>query len=250
MGNMFNTPFEIHRRYDLKGSWVGRVTKEEDKDPSVALKDVDFTKANESILVGAERKAKLVAQIEKDSIFLRDNNIIDYSLLLGVYLLGGPSQSTEEKGENPESCMGLRGASATPQMATGATVRMTSSDDLHGEVPFHQAHMGGMLSSDQKVLYFLGIIDILTPYDSRKHLEHWFKDCLSRIHACRWFRKQSCNTTWMSGTALRPQRGFVLPSCYVRGAVQFFPEELYTLRGILLHIILLIPSLKMIDCTC
>ncbi|OLP86761.1 putative oxidoreductase [Symbiodinium microadriaticum] len=175
MGNMFNTPFEIHRRYDLKGSWVGRVTKEEDKDPSVALKDVDFTKANESILVGAERKAKLVAQIEKDSIFLRDNNIIDYSLLLGVYLLGGPSQSTEEKGENPESCMGLRGASATPQMATGATVRMTSSDDLHGEVPFHQAHMGGMLSSDQKVLYFLGIIDILTPYDSRKHLEHWFK---------------------------------------------------------------------------
>jgi len=175
MGNMFNTPFEIHRRYDLKGSWVGRVTKEEDKDPSVALKDVDFTKANESILVGPERKAKLVAQIEKDSIFLRDNNIIDYSLLLGVYLLGGPSQSTEDKGEHPESCMGLRGATATAQMATGATVRMATSDELHGEVPFHQAHMGGMLSSDQKVLYFLGIIDILTPYDSRKHLEHWFK---------------------------------------------------------------------------
>ena len=81
------------------------------------------------------------------------------------------------------------------------------------QVPFHQAQMGGMLSSDQKAgifwgghrwgllrslggspqwaihfwflldapfemdqaLYFLGIIDILTPYDGRKHLEHWFK---------------------------------------------------------------------------
>ena len=26
-----------------------------------------------------------------------------------------------------------------------------------------------------QALYFLGIIDILTPYDGRKHLEHWFK---------------------------------------------------------------------------
>ncbi|CAE7467355.1 unnamed protein product [Symbiodinium natans] len=176
MGNMFNTPFEIHKRYDLKGSWVGRVTKDEDRDPSVALKDVDFTKAQESILVGPERKAKLVAQIERDSAFLRDNNIIDYSLLLGVYLLGGSAHSADDKGgEHPESCMGLRGATAAAQTIAGINVRMASSDELHGEVPFHQAHMGGMLSSDQKALYFLGIIDILTPYDSRKHLEHWFK---------------------------------------------------------------------------
>ena len=38
-GNMFNTPFEIHRRYDLKGSWVGRVTPNKHLlDPSIALK--------------------------------------------------------------------------------------------------------------------------------------------------------------------------------------------------------------------
>ena len=53
--------------------------------------------------------------------------------------------------------------------------------------------------------------------------------------------------TWMSGAALRPQRGFVLPSCHVRGAVQFFLEELYTLRGILLQIMFFIPSLKIVD---
>jgi hypothetical protein len=32
MGNMFNTPFEIHRRYDLKGSTLGRYTKEADRE--------------------------------------------------------------------------------------------------------------------------------------------------------------------------------------------------------------------------
>lgn len=195
MNNMFNTPFEIHRRYDLKGSWVGRVTKEE-VDPSVALKDVDFTSANEKIAVGDERKAKLVAQIEKDSTFLRDNNVIDYSLLLGIYKLGscedggvGHDMKVHEPvtdkssdirgvpktlvpGQDPETCLGLKGAAAG---TADIVVRQSLSEDGAHEVPFHQGHMGGMLSSDQKVLYFVGIIDILTPYDGGKHLEHWFK---------------------------------------------------------------------------
>ncbi|CAJ1338587.1 unnamed protein product [Effrenium voratum] len=167
MGNMFNTPFEIHRRYDLKGSWIGRVTKiEEPIDPSVALKDVDFTNAGECIRVGEERKAKLVAQIERDSAFLRDNNIIDYSLLLGIY-------ETE-----PQKLQGSHGC-AVRTAGDHQNLWGTAS----GAVPIHQAHMGGMLSSDQKVLYFLGIIDILTPYDGRKHLEHWFKAWLALVEA-------------------------------------------------------------------
>ncbi|CAD7955611.1 unnamed protein product [Amoebophrya sp. A120] len=43
MGNMFNTPYEIHTRYDLKGSTFGRTTNAsllEDK--TVARKDMDF----------------------------------------------------------------------------------------------------------------------------------------------------------------------------------------------------------------
>merc|ERR1712087_995848 len=58
MANMFNTPFEIHRRYDLKGSWVGRTTPADKYDHTVALKDTDFTQANEKIRIGEERKAK------------------------------------------------------------------------------------------------------------------------------------------------------------------------------------------------
>lgn len=203
MGNMFNTPFEIHRRYDLKGSWVGRVTKAEDYDSSVALKDVDFSDANEAVRVGSERRAKLLAQIERDSAFLRENNIIDYSLLLGIYDLGtGAGIAEDSKAEDGHESLGdgnegsehgrageaqaivlseRTPADSVSVAASDVAVNVTATDTLvrgafaSNEVPVHQCDMGGILSSDQKSLYFLGIIDILTPYDSKKHFEHWFK---------------------------------------------------------------------------
>lgn len=164
MGNMFNTPYEIHRRYDLKGSWVGRHTPPgAEFDPSVALKDVDFKQANESIRIGEERRQILVAQIQKDSKFLCENNIIDYSLLLGIHdisattaIVGSP---VVEEFEGEDGFVDLDAPSAGD-----------------GErAPLHQQHGGGMLSSDKRSLYFMGVIDILTPYDTAKKLEHHFK---------------------------------------------------------------------------
>lgn len=69
---MFNTPCEIHRRYDLKGSWVGRVTAAEKRDPHVALKDVDFQQANEKISLGEERSRWMLSQIRRDSVEPRE----------------------------------------------------------------------------------------------------------------------------------------------------------------------------------
>merc|ERR1712087_276748 len=60
MSNMFNTPFEIHRRYDLKGSWVGRMTPPDKREPSVALKDVDFKEESESIKIGGDKKNRIM----------------------------------------------------------------------------------------------------------------------------------------------------------------------------------------------
>lgn len=45
MANVFNTKMDIKVRYDLKGSKLGRATKkspDEQLDPEVALKDLDF----------------------------------------------------------------------------------------------------------------------------------------------------------------------------------------------------------------
>jgi len=204
MANMFNAPYEIHRRYDLKGSWVGRLTPADKYDQTVALKDVDFKKANEGVRVGEEMKAKLVEQIERDSEFLASQNIIDYSLLLGIHDIGAPGGEEDEHAErggaeslNPHAEQ-LRSSSSTAgvlgmprevsdrysvPLAAGQTSdfpltpasAVTNSSHLLHEAPGPGDLGRGLLSPDRRTLYFLGIIDILTPYDTLKRFEHGFK---------------------------------------------------------------------------
>jgi Ca2+-binding EF-hand superfamily protein len=149
MANMFNTPFEIHRRYDLKGSWIGRSTNEvEAKDPTVALRDVDFAKAKVCFKIGPEKRAKMLVQIEHDAIFVASQNIIDYSLLVGIHDIEEPAADEDA---------------------------LDFEKDSDNTMPIHMRDMGGMLSTDKKSLYFFGIIDILTPYDTFKRVEHCVK---------------------------------------------------------------------------
>lgn len=197
MGNMFNTPLEIHRRYDLKGSWVGRMTPPAQYDPSVALKDVDFKDANESVRVGEERKAKILATIHHDSSFLSSLGIIDYSLLLGIHELGatttnphGAEQPLDldhelaglaETSPDPKNSTSIEAfyAAASPTSQTSVASKFPCMIDAprhdRQELPVHQSCMGGMLSSDKRSLYYFGVIDILTPYDTFKKLEHHWK---------------------------------------------------------------------------
>lgn len=195
MGNMFNTPFEMHRRYDLKGSWIGRETPgKSELDPSVALKDVDFKEAAESINVGPEVKEKLIQQIENDSAFLRDNNVIDYSLLLGIHQVGAPKKEGDDSDvdDGRASVMirdGARPSEPGQPYVSMATIARSSTGNatviamptspsyggVNHVVPVHQRDLGGLLSADHKQLYFFGIIDILTPYDTFKRCEHHIK---------------------------------------------------------------------------
>jgi len=186
MGNMFNTPFEINRRYDLKGSWVGRLTPaSESCDPSVALKDVDFTKACEAIKIGADRKAKLLAQIESDAKFLCENNVIDYSLLVGMHELDQKEEVDKQTGlarnlidvplNSDTIISGASWSTAAIERASPSSPGSAAIEKGSENVPMHQQHSGGMLSTDKRTLYFIGIIDILTPYDTFKRLEHAWK---------------------------------------------------------------------------
>lgn len=188
MSNMFNTPFQIHRRYDLKGSWVARVTPgKHSLDPTIALKDVDFKQANEAIRVGPELKEKLIKQIESDSGFLRDNNVIDYSILLGIHDIGKERNDDEDDAEEGKASVQISEGQIV-RTNTGATQMTFPASPASGipgtpppqvagtrEVPCHQRDLGGLLSADQRQLYFFGIIDILTPYDTRKKMEHHLK---------------------------------------------------------------------------
>jgi len=42
-------------------------------------------------------------------------------------------------------------------------------------IPFYETHDGGILSSDGKCIYYLGIIDTLTMFGTKKKLEYGLK---------------------------------------------------------------------------
>ncbi|XP_022934963.1 phosphatidylinositol 4-phosphate 5-kinase 9-like [Cucurbita moschata] len=82
MGNMFCTELRIHRRFDLKGSSLGRSADKVEIDENTILKDLDL---NYSFYLEPTWREALLKQIEIDSKFLEVQNIMDYSLLLGVH---------------------------------------------------------------------------------------------------------------------------------------------------------------------
>ncbi|KAG4393878.1 hypothetical protein GLYMA_03G186300v4 [Glycine max] len=82
MGNMFCTDLRIHRRFDLKGSSLGRSSDKIEIDESTTLKDLDL---NYSFYLEPSWRESLLKQIEIDSKFLEAQHIMDYSLLLGVH---------------------------------------------------------------------------------------------------------------------------------------------------------------------
>jgi len=137
MGNLFSTPLEVHRRFDLKGSWVGR-SAGRPTDPTLALKDNDFVERGEKINVGAELKIFLTSLIHKDVLFFAKHNILDYSLLLGIH------QRT------------LSPSSQSEPLPAGGLAR-------------------GYPSVDNARVFYLGIIDILCQYDAKKRMETFFK---------------------------------------------------------------------------
>ncbi|KAJ6715458.1 PHOSPHATIDYLINOSITOL 4-PHOSPHATE 5-KINASE 8 [Salix viminalis] len=82
MGNMFCTELRIHRRYDLKGSTQGRYTDEDKVGENTTLKDLDL---EYEFLMDKLLRKSLFKQLSLDCRFLESQQIIDYSLLLGLH---------------------------------------------------------------------------------------------------------------------------------------------------------------------
>jgi 1-phosphatidylinositol-4-phosphate 5-kinase len=86
MGNVFPIDKPIHERYDLKGSTRNRFTTDAERaDPNVVLKDLDFINARRKLLLGHDKKRRLLAQIKKDCELLERLEVTDYSVLIGVH---------------------------------------------------------------------------------------------------------------------------------------------------------------------
>ncbi|CAD2084450.1 phosphatidylinositol-4-phosphate 5-kinase, putative [Plasmodium vinckei brucechwatti] len=157
MNNFFSSAVEIHRRYDIKGSLIGRtVPPEKREDHTIALKDADIDELGDIINIGPEYKEKLLSILKSDANFLKENLLLDYSLLFGIHYkeLSRDIVCWDKKKTNE-----IRHVYDEFGLCVAAK-------------PFHQWDHGGMINIDNNRIFFFGIIDIFTKWNLKKKVEH------------------------------------------------------------------------------
>ncbi|KAI5115618.1 hypothetical protein M0805_000567 [Coniferiporia weirii] len=211
MNNLFPPHKDIHETYDLKGSTVGREYPEEKaaKNPRATLKDLNWINRGKSLELGPEKRALLTEQLRRDSELLKRLHVMDYSLLVGIHNMRRGNKDmlrsntlkvfspammppikrkpTALKGSSPEA-IAMRKAmriSAPERLDTQDAVNLPEKDDRQQFI-FYQDE-GGLQATDEKnhsmdTIYYLGVIDILTPYSTLKRAEHLWKGLSADRH--------------------------------------------------------------------
>lgn len=161
--------------YDLKGSTRGRKSTEQEKSrggDKCVLKDLDFIEVKRRISLPPPIKEKFLAAIKSDSEFLVPSNLIDYSLLVGIH----------KKEQNEE---GHTDGSHDDKTKKKHKKHKKKKEKKHS----HHHHekdkkkddadiflwRGGVESADGSEVYYMGIIDFLSPYATKKKMAHLFK---------------------------------------------------------------------------
>ena len=194
MINVFATSNHVDKRYDLKGSKIGRKvlkgTKEDNKileSGDMALKDLDFEHKKEKVYVG-KKKEIIIDQLEKDSKFLEQIGSNDYSLLLGIH-------NYQPKSKQRISAPFPLRKSHTITSNLGSPYLLNKRNSIYRKITLdkfsnsskeenetkklrnqlYDVDDGGIFSADGKYVYYIGIIDILTEYGFVKKTEHLCK---------------------------------------------------------------------------
>ncbi|XP_043503765.1 phosphatidylinositol 4-phosphate 5-kinase type-1 gamma-like isoform X1 [Polistes fuscatus] len=216
MNNLLPSAVKLHQKYDLKGSTYKRkASKSERSKSSPTYKDLDFMEHHpEGIFLEADTYNALVKTIQRDCRVLESFKIMDYSLLVGIHNLDqaarektqeqrisasaddevgemtgeGGAFNQAERERDREDRIGAtalnRSRSINRQRLVAHSTAMESIQaesepiDEEDDVP----SPGGIPARNargERLLLFLGIIDILQSYRLKKKLEHTWK---SMIH--------------------------------------------------------------------
>jgi len=172
MENVFEGDLKPTEIYDLKGSWVNRSTNHELYSGSV-MKDIDLKRP---IILEERNTKRILQQLERDSTFLREHQIMDYSVLLGIYYLKLEFQGKNEDVVEEEVKDGMDDDHARP------THSATYSHSAQSQMSHISRELGGIRARiiDSPGIYYIGIIDTLQDYNWRKRLETWAKTCVKR----------------------------------------------------------------------
>lgn len=193
MNNLFPPHRDIHRTYDLKGSTLGRefidqsITGGEIK-RSVVYKDINWIHDNEQIKLGPVKRERFLKQLETDVQLLKRLNVMDYSLLIGIHdLKKGNSENIRDNtlsvfepgGLDSNKVVELRKAlEATSPTALKEFDLVLGEYDREGFTFYSDS--GGYRATDEdnrplNEIYYMGVIDYLTPYTFVKKVETFWK---------------------------------------------------------------------------
>jgi len=215
----------ISERFDLKGSTVGRVCSKEErgeKGCNAILKDLDLAREFEvlhalfplsrprkcGINIGSRAKAALLTQLRRDTEFLVDCGVMDYSLLVGVInmdrigrevdldtclsnmalkdtaLCEASLQSQKQRALLSRLTIPMRQLFAPPLFIVKQCYNVFDSilmSILTLPLPYYGAGMCGVNGGSHsiipgyrfgnKAVYYLGVIDFLQPWTFRKYME-------------------------------------------------------------------------------
>ncbi|KAJ2799910.1 Phosphatidylinositol-4-phosphate 5-kinase, partial [Coemansia furcata] len=199
MSNILPPNKDIHAQFDLKGSMLGReLSAELAAKPRACMKDKNWIKMRQRLHLGPAKRQAFVKQLIEDVTLLIRLNIMDYSLLIGVHDLNKGNvaklRDTTLAMFDPQTTdiqqLNRLTRAHTIRKKVVHTDPVTLDALPHGTAPPLPESMfpelrhsifyredGGILSADPnddpaQFIYYLGVIDILTPYNMVKRTEH------------------------------------------------------------------------------
>ncbi|EST08039.1 Phosphatidylinositol-4-phosphate 5-kinase, core [Kalmanozyma brasiliensis GHG001] len=214
MNNLFPPHRDIHETYDLKGSSIGRDYPEEKAaaKSGAVLKDLNWLRRGREIELGPEKRALFEAQLRSDVALMQRLNIMDYSLLIGLHdmrrgnidnlrqdnlrvfqpetkeLKRQPTQVKKPGNEQDASALRQAVRRSDPKALNSQQVTKLPDRDVseRRHFLFYQDE-GGFRSTDEHnqpghMIYYLGVIDLFTPYTSIKRGETWWKGLRQNRH--------------------------------------------------------------------
>ncbi|XP_014891574.1 phosphatidylinositol 4-phosphate 5-kinase type-1 gamma isoform X1 [Poecilia latipinna] len=256
MNNVLPRVVRMHLKYDLKGStYKRRASKKEREKAKPTFKDLDFMQdMPEGLMLDQDTYNAMVKTLQRDCLVLESFKIMDYSLLLGVHNMDQAERERQMEGsqggsdeKRPVAQQKALYSTAMESIQGGAACGGSiDTDDTMGGIP-------AVNGKGERLLLYIGIIDILQSYRLIKKLEHTWKalvhdgDTVSvhrpGFYADRFFKFMS-STVFKKSSSLKSspsKKGRVslsVPKCAGPGAAWSASqlaserdENIYDLRG-------------------
>ncbi|XP_055065559.1 phosphatidylinositol 4-phosphate 5-kinase type-1 alpha isoform X1 [Misgurnus anguillicaudatus] len=223
MNNLLPRSVPMHLKYDLKGSTYKRRASPKEIEKSVpTYKDLDFIQdMPEGIQLEPDNYNALCKTIQRDCLLLQSFKIMDYSLLVGIH---NANQATRERTGAVEG--GVSEGAVTPdhrrpqvQKALYSTAMESIQGEAKGKGSMETEDQWGGIparnSRGERILVYIGIIDILQSYRFIKKIEHSWKalvhdgDTVS-VHRpgfyAERFQRFMCNTVFRKALKSSPSK--------------------------------------------